>query len=583
MPSIRIDVTGTAAAAQENAHIVCGNSDYELDLFFWPPEWGTPLSRTTRTVSITAVSTEGTVQQFTVTADRDYDISIPAISNAYILRVHVAVGNMQTTVPAIIFCDRCITDGGGTEAAQRPDIYNMICEYIAHPLPATLARLEELRQTLQPEFPGSAYRLAAARPERVTKLTGTLTVSGETTELDGDSIVGDSVGIAWTATPSDFLLPGGVPTAELRCTLRTDIAPESLYGAQIALTYHIMRPDVISTEDDPHAVASWESIPLGTFDVAEAAADTEAGVTVTAYDSMMKIERVPRDDLPFAADTAYTPQEIITAIAQTAGVTYTGDVSDMPNAGRGYFVKKADTSIATARDLLSSVVQTLNALAYVDRFGELRIRPIAKTDPAAEYAADARMSNRISRLPYQLLTLKTVVEMHGSDGSAVVRDYENQTLWNDGVTAELPENPLWSVIDGTYSTAEQSLNIITHALDPVTFAPGEAVIPGDPSLDPLDWITVGGVDLPVTASDWHYRGTHTVTACGADAVAGVARSQAEKAALAERRAQAAGADNLLRTASLMTVQAGGHAGMRLHTHEWLSHFTHAELAGKEIR
>ena len=582
MPDITIYVDGTTATAQENARLVCGNSNYTLFLRFDTPEWGTPLTRTTRTVSITAVSTEGTVQQITVTADRDYDISIPAISNAYILRVHVAVGNMQTTVPAIIFCDASVTDGGGTEAAQRPDIYNMICEYIAHPLPATLARLAELRQTLPPEFPGSAYRLAAARPERVTKLTGTLTVGSTAQELDGNSIIGDSVGIAWTATPSDFLLPGGVPTAELRCTLRTDIAPESLYGAQIALTYHILRRDVISTTEDPHAAESLESIPLGTFDVAEAAADTEAGVTATAYDGMMKIERVPRDDLPFAADTAYTPQEIITAIAQTAGVTYTGDVSGMPNAGRGYFVRRANTSIATARDLLSCTVQTLNALAYVDRFGELRIRPIAKTDPAAEYAADARMSNRISRLPYQLLTLKTVVEMHGSDGSAVVRDYENQTLWADGVTAELPENPLWSVIDGTYSTAEQSLNIITHALDPVTFAPGEAVIPGDPSLDPLDWVRINGADLPVTASDWHFRGEHTITACGADAVAGIARSQAEKAALAERKAQAAGADNLLRTASLMTIQSAGHAAMALHDHAWLSHFTHGELAGKEI-
>lgn len=578
MPNIRISIEGTKAAADENARLVCGNSDYTLHLVFDSPEWGIAQPRT---VIITAVSSEGEVQQITAGSSNDF-VGLPAIRDAYILRVHVTSGSMRTSVPAVILCDSSITDGSGTPAAQPPDIYNLFCEYIAHPTPAALARLQELRETLQPEFPGSAYRLAAARPNRVTKLTGTLTVSGGTIPLDPDSIVGDSVGIAWTAVPSDFLLPGGVPTAELRCTVRTDIAPESLYGAQIALTYHILRRDVIRTEDDPHAAESWESIPLGEFDVAEAAADTEAGVTITAYDGMSKIERVPRDDLPFAANTAYTPQEIITAIAQTAGVTYTGDVSDLPNAGRGYFVKKADTSVATARDLLSCTVQTLNALAFVDRFGELRIRPVAKTAAAASYASDLRTSKRISRLPYRLFTLKTVVEMRGSDGSAVVHDYENQTLWPDGVTAELPENPLWSAIDGTYSAAEQSLNIITRALDPIVFTPGEAAILGDPSLDPLDWAEIDGVELPVTASDWHYRGTHTVTACGADAVAGIARSQAEKAALAERRAQAAGADNLLRTASLMTIQSAGHAAMALHDHAWLAHFTHGELAGKEI-
>lgn len=587
MPSITIRVDGTTATAGENARIVCGNSDYSLNLFFdseWPDA--------ARVITINGLSTEGEKQTITFTANNDHP-DLPTISNAYILRVHIASGSMQTTVPAIIFCDACVTDASGTEAAQRPDIYNMASEYIAcrtngesAQAEAILAQLAAL--TPPPAFPGSAYRLTAVRPQRTTKLTGALTVGTTEIALDSDSIVSDSVSIAWTATPSDFLLPGGVPTAELRCTIRTDIAPESLYGAQIALTYHILRPDVIRTEDDPRAVETWEGIPLGTFDVAEAAADTETGVTITAYDGMMKIERVPRGDLPFASDTAYTPQEIITAIAQAAGVAYTGDLSDLPvrvrdyNAVRGYFVNRADTSIATARDLLSCIAQTLNALAFVDRFGELRIRPIAKTDPVADYDANARMSNRISRLPYRLLTLKTVVEMRGSDGSAVVHDYESQTLWADGVTAELPENPLWSVIDGTYSTAEQSLNIITQALDPVTFAPGEATILGDPSLDPLDWVRVNGADLPVTAFDWHFRGEHTITACGADAVAGIARSQAEKAALAERRAQVAGADNLLRTASLMTIQSAGHAAMALHDHEWLAHFTHGELAGKEI-
>lgn len=572
MPTIRITIKDGAARRADDTRIICGNSDYILHIVPVDTGWAPPY-----TAEITLTSTEGEVSLVSVTSESDAnDIALPAFVGAYIARVHISAGAKKTCAPAVIFCRRGATDHSGEAATRRLDCYNIAMEAVNQALSGKstaeqLERLAYIGEHLPAAFPGGAYRLATTRPDRVTQVSGTLKLDAETTEITPDSIVADSVALAWNAMASDFLLPGGVPSAELRLTLRTDTAPEDLYGAEIALTYSIQRRDTF-----------WCDIPLGVFSVAEAKADTQTGVPITAYDAMSKIERIPRADLSFTAGTAYTPQEIITTIAAAAGVAYTGDVSDWPSGSIGYFVKDADISIVTARDLLSYTVMTINSIAYIDRFGELRIRKIEKADPVTALPTSQRTATRSSRLPYRLFELDTVIEMHGSDGSAIVHEYDSQTLWSNGVSAQLPENPLWAVIDGTYATVEQRLNIITRSLDPVVFRPGETTILGDPSLDPLDWVSIGGTAIPLTASDWRYRGAHALTACGADAVAGIARSQAEKAALAERQAQAAGADNLLRTANLMSIQSSGHAAMALHDHEWLAHFTHGELAGKEI-
>lgn len=583
MQRITITLAQTAsgtweAQASSSARLVCGNSDGVLSLTDIDSKWN--LSGKPRTATVTAVSLEGD-EETTELTDTRSTIDLPVIRNAYLLRVHLSGGGHQTAIPALIHCEACITDAGGTAAQRTPDIYNLAVEYLAARLhgeagaDAIMAEIAARRESLGADFPGSAYRLAAQAPERVTQITGTLSVDGQETPITPDSIVSDSLSTSWTAMQSDFLLPGGVPTTELRCTLRTSAAPEELYGADIALDYSILRREIVAAGD-------WITVPLGTFTVAEAAADSEAGVTITAYDGMAKLDRIPRESLPFASGTAYTPAEIITVIAAQAELPFSDPLPDTLPASWAFFVANADTSIATARDLLSCTVQIIGCIAYVDRFGALRLRRVAESDPVAAFDADQRTASKVSRLPYRLYRLDTTVADSAGDGTRAVVQMSINTLWPDGVAAELPENPLWATIDGdTLTRARQCLGILTRALDPVAYSPGETTVAGDPTIDPLDWITVGGVSMPVTASDWHYRGGQTLTAAGAEAVAGIARSQAEKAALAERQATAEGLDNMARAQHLAIIQASGHRGMALHDHIWLAHFTHGELAGEE--
>ena len=74
----------------------------------------------------------------------------------------------------------------------------------------------------------------------------------------------------------------------------------------------------------------------------------------------------------------------------------------------------------------------------------------------------------------------------------------------------------------------------------------------------------------------------TLTACGTEAVAGIARTQAEKAAGSARGQIPEPGDNAMRYNFLMQVRANGHLAMKSHTHQFLAHFTHGELGGETI-
>ena len=71
-------------------------------------------------------------------------------------------------------------------------------------------------------------------------------------------------------------------------------------------------------------------------------------------------------------------------------------------------------------------------------------------------------------------------------------------------------------------------------------------------------------------------------ACGTEAVAGIARTQAEKAAGSARGQTPEPGDNVMRLNFLLQAAQNGHQAFRGHTHAFLAHFTHAELGGETV-
>lgn len=599
MPSIEIKVSYDYTQRVYRAdningkRLVSWNTDYHLLLL---NASGEPLVRDNTKVHVRMQKADGEAETETYTTS-DGDVHLWIIADVTAISVSVeyyGVGtHILTEIPAWIRCEESIISDSGIEDEPQPDVYNLAVSFInlsvagkSAAAAAAMAKLTEIRASAPPAFPGDAYRLAADKTNRVTRITGKITnPDGVEHTIQEEEIVGESLGIQTNCMSADYFLPGGAPSAELRITLRGAAADDYLteYGSEIELAYHIQRHDEY-----------WCDIPLGVF-TAAAREDDEKGVTVTAYDRMMKVSLVPRAALGLDDGWTYQVAEIIAAIAEAAGVEWDEVVPKTPGVILPQFeIKQAGSSIETARDLLSWVAQAINCVAFFDRFGVLRLRLLDTATPVAQFTAQQITSKRISRETYSLKTLESSASFTDeTTGENDMEKYAISTPSADGVSANLPENPLWNGIWGHYDlddkkyATEYQLTGITVGLAPITYKPGEIIITGDPSIDLLDWISVktteGAVAYPVTFTDWRYRGDHTLTACGAEAVAGIAKTQAEKAADAYRE-DSANAQNkrqrdMMRKMTLTEIRVNGHQGMAGYTHEWLSMFKHEELEG----
>lgn len=509
--TITIQVRGRIASVRDAPEIVCGNNDYVLQ-FDWDSEWDAFESATCCIVCFTAdgeARSEITVSEGTV--------ALPALHNVSAIEVGLTAGDVRTTTPARISCLPCITDGNAAEAAPVFDVYNAMMEYLATRDAAIYAALEEYRSHIPDpeEFPSAAYRAAIAAPQRVTRITGTLTLQdGTEQEITENDIIANTLAIRTDCMTDDVVLPGGVPSAELTVTLRGQEEPEALYGAELAPVYQLMLPS-----------GAWYDVPLGVFTVAAADSTTEQYAAVTGYDDMQKLSSIPFEALGIAAGQAYSAEELVAICADALGLECEYD-GTMLNTSVRCIAADAANRIETARDLLMFAVQMLGAFAYIDRFRVLRIKALSVTDPVATVSAAGRKTLTASRKLYRLYQINAVYAFPDSDDNMVVKTWKTHTMWGNGVTAELPENPLFTVIRSSTEARENYIHScivqIARALDPVVFTPITAECFDDPAAELFEWRQFtqgsGTFTAPITSIDWQYHGTQTVRACGADAV-----------------------------------------------------------------
>lgn len=133
MPDINITVRDKIAKAEGSPEIVCGNSDYAV-VFDLDSEWDTYDLKTMRVVWIDILT--GTPRYNDVPFSGNSAI-IPAVYNAYEIAVGIYAGDIRTTTPARIPCDRCITDGSVVHETPSASVYEQIIdllEKMAHPV-----------------------------------------------------------------------------------------------------------------------------------------------------------------------------------------------------------------------------------------------------------------------------------------------------------------------------------------------------------------------------------------------------------------------------------------------------------------
>lgn len=424
------------------------------------------------------------------------------------------------------------------------------------------------------KWPSDEYMTAIAAPSRSTCISGTITTpDGDTATFGDDDLMAGSLSLSADLALRDTLSPGAVPAAELRLSLADRLSQYLMHGAEIALSVFVM------VNGSPY------EIPMGCFAICELE-NSDGFCTLECYDRMKRLDSIRFADMAVESGRTYTVYEIIKLCAHAAELDADINEQSAPeyiNGDKTYILYDLqNTAIETARDLLMYITQTICAFARINRYGVLEIVPIMPPAAARQSITDRqRMRSTFTYPEYRLLAVETQVTMPETDKTSQIID---MSLYADGVTVALQENPLWTVSGQSTTDIHYSIRAIRRQLELCKFHPCEAEIFGDPSVTLFDWITYtgrsagDGITAPVTSFVWRYHGTQTLIACGRDAVAGVVKSQAEKAAAASRMQMQGAVDNVMRSVYLKLMQQS-HEIMGTFTHAVLAHYTHGELGG----
>ena len=120
MPDINISVKNKIAVQTDKAEYICGNSDFVVK-FDFDSEWDVFEAKTAR------FKYNGAYKDVVFSGDQ---CAIPIISNANDISVGVYAGNLHTTTPALVLCEKSILCGSGFPADPPDDVYNQIMELI---------------------------------------------------------------------------------------------------------------------------------------------------------------------------------------------------------------------------------------------------------------------------------------------------------------------------------------------------------------------------------------------------------------------------------------------------------------------
>lgn len=125
MPDVKINVAGKIATALGAPVIICGNSDY-LARFTFDEEWIDYDVKTARFV----YQTRGEMHSQDVIFEGD-TAPVPVMAGVQEVLVGVYAGDLHTTTPARVPCERSILCWEPVHDEPTPDVYNQLLELLS--------------------------------------------------------------------------------------------------------------------------------------------------------------------------------------------------------------------------------------------------------------------------------------------------------------------------------------------------------------------------------------------------------------------------------------------------------------------
>jgi len=314
------------------------------------------------------------------------------------------------------------------------------------------------------------YLAAMSEPIQEYKLSIRI---GRQTITDAEIVAG-SFSIKNQCGDTDIVQIGSVYTGELKMIIAPDVIQRNTWeGLQIIPEEGMM------ISENP---AAYEYVPLGVFTVAEAN-HSDSGVSVTAYDNMLKFDKV------FNLSTSNgQPFDFLSMICRDCGVTLgmtRAQVEALPN-GSAPIALYSENDCQTYRDVLFWLAQFLASFATMDRSGRLVLRQYTDTVMDSVAAAFRFQGSTFS----DFVTEYSSVNFQDIDSQEVI--HVTGSGLDNKLTYNLGGNPFLQY--GTMSTRKQYVINILHQLEKIHYTPFRTRYLNTPAYDLGDVIqNPGGV------------------------------------------------------------------------------------------
>lgn len=353
------------------------------------------------------------------------------------------------------------------------------------------------------------YLQALDQPIQRRKLRGTISDISFTEE----DLLKGSVSISNSCMNSSDLKLGAVFIGELKMTFLTGFPMKrgTWKDAQISFEVGLeVEPDV------------YEWIPAGVFWVSKAD-HTAAGVVITAYDGMSKLDKDTNVNV-LSGKAFEILQSICKECKLELGQT-AEEFNEMPN-GSDVIGTYTPNSFKTFRDIVSAISQVLGGFATVDRQGKLIIRQF-ETDhlKAIRVGINERFSGGKWSDFETRYTGLSVVDM----ADETTRYYH--TTPDDGSVMNLGSNPFLQL--GTKSTVTRMRETILDTINDFKFVPFSVSMLGDIAYDLGDLFIfpdgiADGAQCSLMKFVFQFNKSYALTGFGEDPATASAKSKTEK-------------------------------------------------------
>ena len=314
----------------------------------------------------------------------------------------------------------------------------------------------------------NAYKAAIKRSDYETRLRGTI----GSVAFDRNNLLFGSFCITNQCCDTSKMMLGLSCIGELKCTFRNvNIERNDWQGKTITPVFSLL----VDAEHD-----TWEDVPLGVFTVTEAN-HTAAGVEVTAYDNMAKLDKAASFNV--SSGTAYRFLEVICdACSVPLGITRE-EVEALPNGTRTLGLY-ADNDIETWRDMLGELAAALGSFATFDRNGALILRqflddPVDDLDDYHRFTGASFSDFETNYSGLYVTDKDTATVMYYGTGEA-------------GLTMNIGANPFLQY--GLNVTVNAMRQAVCDALTSINYVPFKASSVGNPAYDLGDvFVFSGGI------------------------------------------------------------------------------------------